>query len=40
MYQRMQALIKDGTLEHTINGLSPLGRVRLPKPSAAVAAQY
>lgn len=40
MYQRMQALVKDGTLEHTINGLSPLGRVSLPKLNSAVAAQH
>jgi hypothetical protein len=28
MYQRMQALVKDGTLEQTMNGLSAMGRVR------------
>lgn len=27
MYQRMQALVKDGTLEQTANGISALGRV-------------
>jgi hypothetical protein len=27
MYQRMQALVKDGTLEHTVNGISAMGRV-------------
>lgn len=28
MYQRMQALVKDGTLEQTANGINALGRVR------------